>query len=73
MKEKEMEMIGRWISEIIHEIKKYELPDDKKDINNYLKKFREEIKENKKIHEIRKNVVELCKKFPLYPDFDVLK
>jgi len=73
MKEKEMESIGKWISEIIHEIKKYELPEDKKEINNYLKNFREEIKNNKKIHEIKNNVVELCKKFPLYPDFEVLR
>lgn len=73
MKEKEMEHIGKWISEVIQEIKKYELPEDKKEINNYLKKFREEIKHNKKIHEIRNNVVELCKKFPLYPGFEVLR
>jgi glycine hydroxymethyltransferase len=73
MKEKEMEQIGKWISEIIKEIAKYDLPEDKKEINNYLKKFREEIKQNKKIYEIKNNVVELCKKFPLYPDFDVLK
>ena len=73
MKEKEMEIIGKWMSEIIHEIKKYELPEDKKQINEYLKKFREEIKDNKKIHEIRNHVVELCKKFPLYPGFDVLR
>ena len=73
MKEKEMEMIGKWISEVIHEIKKYELPEDKKEINNYLKQFREEIKQNKKIHEIRNNVIELCKNFLLYPGFDVLR
>ena len=73
MKEKEMKLIGKWISEIIHEIKKYELPEDKKEISNYLKQFREEIKNNKKIHEIRNNVVELCKKFVLYPGFDILK
>lgn len=73
MKEKEMELIGKWISEVIHEIKKYELPEDKKEINNYLKKFREEVKQNKKIHEIKNNVVELCRKFPLYPEFEVLR
>src|SRR3989338_8130837 len=73
MKEKDMEHIGKWISEVIHEIKKYQLPEDKKEINDYLRKFREEIKQNKEIHEIRNNVVELCKKFPLYPDFDVLR
>ncbi len=73
MKEHEMEMIGKWISEVINEIKNYELPEDKKEIQNYLKQFREEIKNNKKIHEIRSHVVELCRKFPLYPDFDVLR
>ena len=73
MKEKEMEMIGKWISEILKEIAKYELPEDKKEMGNCLNKFREEIKQNKKIHEIRNNVVELCKKFPLYPGFDVLR
>src|SRR3989339_652040 len=73
MKEHEMEIIGKWISEVINEVKKYELPEDKKEIQNYLKQFREEIKQNKKIHEIKNQVVELCKKFPLYPDFDVLR
>ena len=73
MKEKEMEQIGKWISEVIHEIKKYELPEDKKEINNYLKQFRDEIKQNKKIHEIKNEVMDLCKKFPLYPNFEVLR
>jgi len=73
MKENEMEQIGKWISEILKDISKYELPEDKKQINEYLKKFREEIKNNKKVHEIKNNVVELCRKFPLYPDFDVLR
>ena len=73
MKEHEMEIIGKWISEVIHEVKKYELPEDKKEIQNYLKQFREEIKQNKKIHEIRNQVVELCRRFPLYPGFDILR
>lgn len=73
MKEKEMEMIGKWISDVIKEIKEYELPEDKKEINNYLDKFRGEIKHNKKIHQVRNEVVELCRKFPLYPEFDILK
>ncbi len=73
MKEKEMEHIGKWISEIIHEIKKYELPEDKKEIGNYIKTFKEEIKQNKKIHEIKAQVVELCRKFPMYRDFEILR
>ncbi|MEK6942774.1 MAG: serine hydroxymethyltransferase [Nanoarchaeota archaeon] len=73
MKEKEMELIGKWIVDVVKEIGKYELPADKKEINDYLKKFREEIKSNNKIHQIRNEVIELCSKFPLYPGFDVLK
>ena len=73
MKEKEMELIGKWIADVVKEIGKYELPADKKEINDYLKKFREEIKNNAKIHQIKNEVMELCKKFPLYPGFDVLR
>mgnify|MGYP001564515186 FL=1 len=73
MKEKEMEMVGKWISEIIKEVKDFELPGNKAEINDYVKKFKSTIEHNKKIHEIKAHVVELCKKFPLYPEFDVLK
>lgn len=73
MKEKEMEQIGKWISDVVKEIKDYELPEDKKEINDYLKKFKEEIKHNNKIHQVRDEVIELCRKFPLYPDFDILR
>src|SRR3989344_1495017 len=69
MKEKEMELIGEWIAKIIKEVKDFELP-DKSEIANYIKQFKQSIEHNKKIHEIRNQVVELCKKFPLYPDFD---
>ena len=72
MKEKEMELIGEWIAEIIKEVKDFELP-DKSEIANYIKQFKQSIEHNKKIHEIRNQVVELCKKFPLYPDFDILR
>ncbi|MBI1935014.1 serine hydroxymethyltransferase [Candidatus Woesearchaeota archaeon] len=73
MKEKEMELVGKWIADVIKEIKDFELPEDKKEIGNYLKAFKEEIKENKKILEIRNSVIKLCRKFPLYPGFDVLR
>jgi len=72
MREKEMETIGKWIFEIINEIKNYNLPENKDEIKDYLKNFKEEIKKNKKVQEIKNNVVELCKKFPLYPEFDIL-
>ncbi len=73
MKEKEMKIIGKWIAEIIKEVKNYDLPDDKEKRKAYLKKFEENIKRNRKIKNIRNEVIKLCKKFPLYPGFDVLK
>jgi glycine hydroxymethyltransferase len=73
MKEHEMEQVGKWISEVVHEIAKYELPEDKKEIPAYLKKFKEEIKHNKKMHSVREEVMQLCKKFPLYPGFEILR
>ena len=73
MKEMEMEIIGKWIAEIINDIKDFELPSNKEEIPGYIKKFKESIKNNKKIRSIKQEVIALCKKFPLYQDFDILK
>ncbi|MBI2559010.1 serine hydroxymethyltransferase [Candidatus Woesearchaeota archaeon] len=73
MKEKEMEKIGKWISDIIKEVKEFKLPDGKEERAIYLKKFKEFIIKNKKIESIKKEVIDLCKGFPLYPDLDILK
>ena len=73
MKEKEMELIGKWISEIIKEVKDFELPENKAEIGNYIKQFRQSIEHNKKLHEIKNRVIELCRKFPMYPEFDILR
>ena len=48
---------------------KDDMPDEKEKRNKAIQKFKEEIKKNEKIKEIREKVVELCKKFPLYPNF----
>ena len=68
MKEEEMKLIGKWISEIIMEVKNYQLPDDKEERNRVLKKFREDIKNNQTIKRIKQEVVDLCKRFPLYQE-----
>jgi len=68
MGEKEMELIGGWIAEVIQEVKDYEMPDDKDARNEAIEKFKKEIAMNKKIKKIKEEVVELCKRFPLYPD-----
>ena len=72
MKEPEMEQIGKWIATVIRETKAYALPASKPEIPGYLKAFKEGIKDNKVVHDVRNNVVALCKKFPLYPEFDIL-
>jgi polar amino acid transport system substrate-binding protein/glutamate/aspartate transport system substrate-binding protein len=46
MKEKEMKTIGKWISEIVTEIKSYDMPDDKEKRDPAIKRFREEILRN---------------------------
>jgi glycine hydroxymethyltransferase len=66
MKESEMKIIGTWIAKIIHEVKDYELPEGKDARTEAIKKFREEIQKNEVIKKIRQEVIELCKKFPLY-------
>jgi glycine hydroxymethyltransferase len=68
MKEKEMELIGYWIAQVIYEVKDYEMPDDKDARNKTIEKFRKKIVKNQKVKGIKKEVIELCKKFPLYPE-----
>jgi len=68
MKEKEMKIIGEWIAQVINEVKDYELPEDKEARREYLEKFNKEIADNKVLRKIKKEVVDLCKRFPLYLD-----
>ena len=68
MKEAEMSRIADMITEIIKEVSSNELPEDKGERAAYLKKFREELKSNKVVETIRKQVLELCGRFPLYPE-----
>ncbi len=70
MKEAEMRTIGKLIAEVINEVKGYELPGDKEARQEYLKKFKAEVAENKKLIEIRQKVSELCSHFQLYPDIN---
>ncbi len=68
MKEAEMALIANWIAQIVDLIKKYQLPQEKEARREYLKKFREEISNNETIKKIKQEVLELCKKFPVYED-----
>lgn len=66
MKEKEMELIAGWIAQTAEEIKKYQLPENKEERRDYLRSFKEEIKNNNSMRQIRTQVLELCQKFPIY-------
>lgn len=68
MKEPEMEQIAKWIAAAIKETEKYRLPAEKKEIPEYVKKFKEEIRGNAEIKKIRESVRELCSRFPLYTE-----
>ncbi len=68
MKEEEMKIIGSWIAKIIFETKNYKLPENKEDRGKYVKRFVEEMKNNETIKKVRQEVMELCKRFPLYKE-----
>lgn len=66
MKEPEMEKIANWIKEVSDEIKQFEYSDDKEERAKNLSEFYNYIENNKKLAEIKKNIEELCLKFPIY-------
>ena len=65
MKEDEMKIIGKWIAEVVQETKEYRLPETKEERIAYLKQFKKDIAESPKLKDIKKQVKELCSKFPL--------
>jgi len=68
MKEKEMNLVGEYMTRVIKEISRYQLPGDKKERIVYLKKFNKEIRDNDVIKEVREQVRDLCKRFPIYQE-----
>ncbi len=65
MKEPEMKLIANWIANVLNEIKDYQLPESKEERVGYLKEFRKKITENPVILQTKKEVENLCAKFPL--------
>jgi glycine hydroxymethyltransferase len=68
MKEKEMELIAGWMAQIINEVAQYRLPENKDERAAYIRNFKQEISRNELIEKTRNQIVEFCKKFPLYPN-----
>lgn len=62
----EMKQIGKWVAAVVKEAVAYSLPVDEHERKECLKKFQKELEQNKTIKEIKAQVEELCRKFPLY-------
>ncbi len=66
MKEEEMRQIGKWVAAAVRETEKYRLPEDKEERSELVKKAKKELKRNRALKGIRKEVIGLCRRFPLY-------
>ncbi|MDE1850186.1 MAG: serine hydroxymethyltransferase [Candidatus Micrarchaeota archaeon] len=71
MKEEEMRQIAGYIFEAVELIKGHEMPTDKEKRAQAIQTFKEEMKNSQKIKEIAAKVLELCGKFPLYPEIEL--
>jgi glycine hydroxymethyltransferase len=67
MKENEMKQISEFMVKVINETKSYKLPAEKEARSNYMKRFDQEMASNPVIKKVREDVIQLSKKFPLYP------
>lgn len=65
MKEKEMKQIGKWIIEVISEVDHYRLPLEKEKRAKFVRGIKSDLWKNKKLLNIGKEVISLCKKFPV--------
>ncbi len=65
MKEKEMNVIGEWIVQVITEVAQYKMPETKEDRVGFLKTIRSELSRNKLLLEIAEKVTLLCAGFPV--------
>ena len=68
MKSPEMEQIADWIADIIKDSKGVTLPEDKMQRRDAVKSFRLGVGGNPKVASVRKQVTDLCGRFPLYPE-----
>lgn len=66
MKEPEMIEIGELVAETLKQIKDYKLPEDKEERQEYIGKFKIDIKNNAKLKEIREKTRKISSRFPLY-------
>lgn len=65
MKEKEMVKIANLIAKVIFHLEKIEIPVDNEKRKEVMKKFKEDLKKDIVLKEIKNEVKTLCKKFPV--------
>ena len=65
MKEPEMKKLAQWMSDIVDEVRGYEIPAVKEERAVYMKQARLKIAKNKRLHAIAKEVKTLCRRFPM--------
>lgn len=66
MKEVEMVQVGDWMKEVYDVISDFYYSENKEERKKISSEFNTYIKNNSKLQEIRQQVRELCKKFPIY-------
>jgi glycine/serine hydroxymethyltransferase len=66
MKEEEIKKAAGFVCSIYDLVKHFEFSKDKEVRLSNLREFREFIKDNKDLQEIKKEVKKLCLKFPIY-------
>ncbi len=71
MREKEMDLIGGLIAEVAKSVARYQLPERKEERSAYLRNFKNEIKADSELAQVRGKVLRLCERFPLYPGMEL--
>ncbi|MGI0141887.1 MAG: serine hydroxymethyltransferase [Candidatus Micrarchaeales archaeon] len=70
MKEEEMRLVAKYIFEVVEQIHGYDMPTEKEARSAAISKFKSEMRKNAKIKETGAKVIELCNRFPIYPEID---
>ena len=65
MKEKEMKMVADWITQVVGEIKAYQLPEQKEERKPYVSSFEKDMAKNPIVVRVKKEIEKLCEGFPL--------
>lgn len=69
MKEREMNMIAKWIAAVMHITKNVDLPAEKGARKAFLAQFKKKMLKDPKLAELHSEVRTLCKKFPIPDSF----